>query len=146
MLVAIPTAEQIALVRQLLPTEASQSVDSGGYGWDSTYITVLMTENNYSPTQAVRYFWLQRVNETSEYLDISGKPLTEIHKQAKEMLDYWDNILLRFGITATGPRTGQQGLTFGEIELPDSYERVSRFYRFGQEEGSELDDSTFPIV
>lgn len=139
----LPTPDQIALVQRLLPEIALSPVADGGYGWDETYITILMSENGYSPTQAVRYFWLQRVNETSEYLDISGKSLTEIHKQAKEMLDYWDNILLRFGVDATGPKTGVDGLSFGEIELPELYARVSRYYQVG--EGDCYDDSTAPI-
>lgn len=125
---ALPTADQIALVQRLLPSEAIQSVNDGGYGWDVSYITVLMTENGYTPTQAVRYFWLQRVNETSEYLNISGKTLTDIHKQAKEMLDYWDGILLRFGANATGPSTDVSGISFGEIELPPMYARLAEYY------------------
>jgi hypothetical protein len=138
---AIPTAEQIALVQRLLPSAAMDSEADGGYGWDANYITVLMTENNFTPTRAVRFFWLQRVNETSEYLDLTGKPITDIHKQAKEMLDYWDNILLRFGANAIDSKSGT-GLAFGEIELPPSYRRISHYFGNNEWEGVELTDDS----
>lgn len=114
----VPTPEQIALVKQLLPSSALDSVDVGGYGWSDTFIQNLMFERDFTPTEAVRFFWLQRVNETVEYIDI-GKPLSQIHRQAKEMLDYWDTILGK-SLTAIGP-TGEgvrQPISFGEIEGP----------------------------
>jgi hypothetical protein len=107
-----PTLEQIALVQSLLPEAAITD-----YGWTSSKVEDYMIDMEFSPTEAVRYFWLQRVNETSEYLDINGKPLTQIHAQAKAMLDYWDNILKINGISATGPGT-RRPLTFGSIERP----------------------------
>lgn len=108
--------EQIALVNQLLPSSAKDSEANGGYGWTDEYIETLMIERGFTPTQAVRFFWLQRVNETAEYLDM-GKPLTQIHRQAREMLDYWD-VILGKGQDAIGP-TGpgaRRPMTFGEIE------------------------------
>lgn len=112
---ATPTPEQIALVNQLLPSSAKDTVDNGGYGWTDEYIANLMDERDFGPTEAVRFFWLQRVNETAEYIDI-GKPLTQIHRQAREMLDYWDAILSR-SLTSIGP-VGRQPISFGEIEGP----------------------------
>lgn len=123
-----PTDDQINLVQRLLPSEALQSVEDGGYGWDSDFISLVMSENSWTPTEAVRFFWLQRVNETSEYLDLTGKPLTDIHKQAKEMLDYWDNILRMYGVNSTGPAIGRKPLTFGNIERPESYERIDEYW------------------
>lgn len=134
----VPTPDQIQLVKTLLPSAATDTEANGGYGWDDVFITVLMTENDLTPTKAVRHFWLQRVNETAEYLNTGGKTLTDIHKQAKEMLDYWDNILLKFGQNATGP--GNSTMNFGEIELPPSYQRIERFYGHQDSEGEFVSD------
>jgi hypothetical protein len=112
-----PTLEQIALVQSLLPTAALTD-----YGWTNSKIEEIMVDQSFSPTEAVRYFWLQRVNETSEYLDVNGKPLTQIHAQARQMLEYWDNVLKINGTDATGPGT-KRPMTFGSIE------RVSRIVR-----------------
>jgi hypothetical protein len=81
-----------------------------------------MRDMNIGPTETVRYFWLQRVNETSEYLDVNGKPLTQIHSQAKTMLDYWDNVLKTRGVEAVGPGV-KQPIRFGEIERPTRHRR-----------------------
>lgn len=110
--------EQIALVKQLLPTAAVESEDTGGYGWSDDYIESLMETRGLTPTEAVRFFWLQRVNETAEYLDI-GKPITQIHRQAREMLDYWDGVIGKNpnAIGPTGPDT-KRPMSFGEIEGP----------------------------
>ncbi|AVD99629.1 hypothetical protein HWB51_gp011 [Mycobacterium phage Cuke] len=110
------TPEQIALVKMLLPTAAISD-----YEWTDEFIETLMTTRGFSPTQAVRFFWLQRVNETAEYLDINEKPLTQIHKQAKEMLDYWD-LVLKGGPDAIEPNT-RSPISFGEIERPEGYVR-----------------------
>lgn len=110
--------EQIALVKQLLPTAAFESEDAGGYGWSDTYIESLMETRGFTPTEAVRFFWLQRVNETAEYLDV-GKPITQIHRQAREMLDYWDTVIGKGpdAIGPTGPGT-RRPISFGRIEGP----------------------------
>lgn len=113
----LPTLEQIVLVQSLLP-----SVAEADYGWTKAKIENLMIDFDFGPTEAVRYFWLQRVNETSEYLDVNGKPLTQIHAQAKTMLDYWDNVLKVNGSAASGPGV-KRPLTFGSIE------KVSRMRR-----------------
>ena len=112
-----PTLEQIALVQSLLPAAALTD-----YGWTTTKIEQTMVDMSFSPTEAVRYFWLQRVNETSEYLDVNGKPLTQIHAQARQMLEYWDNVLKVNGPDANGPGV-KRPLTFGSIE------RINRFRR-----------------
>lgn len=108
----IVTAEQIALVKELLP-----SVAEDDYGWTNAFIQSLMESRAFSPTEAVRFFWLQRVNETSEYLDVNGKPLTQIHAAAKDMLAYWDNVLKTAGAAATSP-SARRPMTFGLIERP----------------------------
>ena len=117
-----PTVEQIALVNRYLPEAAKLSVADGGYGWGSTFVTALMAENAYTPAQTVRYFWYQRVQETAEYLDMS-KPLTQIHRQAREMLDYWDLVIQTNpdGMEPDDPSLDGKDsrvITFGEIERP----------------------------
>jgi len=116
------TASVLALVNRYLPEAAKLSVDDGGYGWTDEFIATLMDTNAYSPAQAVRYFWYQRVQETAEYLDLS-KPLTQIHRQAREMLDYWDLVIQTnpSGMEPLSPNTGPAGhkvITFGEIARP----------------------------
>ncbi|AYN57962.1 hypothetical protein HWB90_gp012 [Mycobacterium phage Fowlmouth] len=107
---------QVATVKMLLPTAAVED-----YGWTDEFIENLMETRGFGATQAVRFFWLQRVNETVEYLDINDKPLTQIHRQAKEMLAYWDEVL-KGGPEAIEPNT-RSPISFGEIERPEGYVR-----------------------
>ena len=111
-----PTVDQIELVQAWLPVAAVTD-----YGWDAAKVSEVMSDNAFTPTQAVRFFWLERVNESVEYIDISGKPLTQIHAQARAMLDYWDNILKMYGVNALGPPSGadpgaKRPISFGEID------------------------------
>jgi hypothetical protein len=108
------TADQITLVNHYLPTAAKELEANGGYGWTDDYIETLMETMAFSPAQAVRYFWYQRVQETAEYLDV-GKPLTQIHRQAKEMLDYWD-LILKTNPEGMVPINARAPISFGEIE------------------------------
>lgn len=115
------TPAQIVLVNNNIPTVAKLDDVAGGYGWTDEFIGLLIDTMNFSPAKAVRHFWLQRVNETAEYLDV-GKPLTQIHRQAKEMLDYWDKILGTDpdGMTPVDPNLPivKRPISFGEIERP----------------------------
>lgn len=117
-----PTSETLSLVNRYLPEAAKLLVEDGGYGWTDEFISNLMRENAFKPAQTVRYFWYQRVQETAEYLDLS-KPLTQIHRQAREMLDYWDLICQTNpdGMEPLDPDTSEVGkrrITFGEIQRP----------------------------
>lgn len=116
-----PTSETLSLVNRHLPEAAKLSVDDGGYGWTDAYISELMQANAYTPAQTVRFFWYQRVQETAEYLDMS-KPLTQIHKQARDMLDYWDKVIQTNpgGMEPEDPSAERDHrmITFGEIERP----------------------------
>ena len=119
---SIPTPEQVALVNRYLPSAAKDLEADGGYGWTDLFISTIMDEMALSPAQAVRFFWYQRTQETAEYLDI-GKPLTQIHRQAKEMLAYWDQVIANNpnGMMPVDPDTGTDAkhrLSFGEIERP----------------------------
>lgn len=117
-----PTPEQVALVNRNLPTTAKVPVVDGGYGWTDEFIVILMDTTEYdSPAKAVRHFWYERTVETVEYLDL-GKPLTQIHRQAKEMLEYWDRVL---DVNPTGMVpvdeivvVTKRPMTFGTIERP----------------------------
>lgn len=108
--------EHIALVKSLLPSAATTDESDGGYGWNDTYIQSLMDARSFTPTEAVRFFWLQRVNETAEYINV-GKPLGEIHRQARDMLAYWDAIIKQ-SPEAIEPVSSGGTITFGEIERP----------------------------
>lgn len=116
------TPAQIALVNLNLPTVAKLAEVDGGYGWTDEYIeTIMETVQFNSPAKAVRYFWYQRVQETAEYLDV-GKPLTQIHEQARKMLAYWDLVLATNpdGMTPVDPNAPivKKPISFGEIERP----------------------------
>lgn len=105
------TPEQLAIVRLNLPSTAGAD-----YGWTDEYIQNLMETNSFSPSQAVRQFWFDRVNDTAEYMNINNKSLIQIHENAVAMLKYWDGILAA-GIEATAPNQ-RQPISFGEIERP----------------------------
>jgi hypothetical protein len=87
--------------------------DSADNGWDDAKITDEWT-GNYVTT--IRAYWYDRVQETAKYLDLQDQsgtlPITQIHRQAKEMLDYWDAYLGKFGASPT-PTVST---TFGKIK------------------------------
>lgn len=117
----------VSKIVDYLPSEAGLTEDAGGYGWDASYIQNLLDTYAFSSPQAVRFFWLQRVNETAEYLDL-GKPLTQIHQQAVNRLAYWDLIIqgnIKNGTPENMDNTGGSDgviarvpISFGEIERP----------------------------
>lgn len=123
----LTTVERVALVSRYLPEAAKLPEDDGGYGWTDETIAEFVTALGLSPAQTVRFFWYQRVQETAEYLDLS-KPLTQIHRQAKEMLDYWDLVIQ--GNMSSGDVDGMEpfninvspnrhkAITFGSIQRP----------------------------
>lgn len=117
----VATPEQVALVNKNLPSAAKQPVETGGYGWTDEFIVTLMSSPEFAtPARAVRHFWYERTVETVEYLDM-GKPLTQIHQQAKAMLEYWDKVLSGTDPGGMVPTEGQlrtKKITFGEIERP----------------------------
>lgn len=118
------TPERIALVSRYLPDAAKLSEAGGGYGWSDDTIAEFLTALGLTPAQVVRFFWYQRTQETAEYLDLS-KPLTQIHRQAKEMLDYWDSVIQTNpdGMEPLDPdvakaNAGHKAITFGTIARP----------------------------
>ena len=90
---ADPTASQIATVATWLPTiEADPDV------WDEARIAERWTGGIAG---TIRAYWYQRVSDTAGYLDVPDPggtlPITQIHRQAKEMLTYWDGLILKWG-------------------------------------------------
>ena len=110
----LPTPDQIASVQRLLPATAA-SED----GWDQAKILLVLGEH---PTvaRAVRFYWLERVNESAQYINIGDKNLEQIYKHAKEMLDYWDAVIAvnPEGLDPSEPEPVRVPLTFGQIERP----------------------------
>jgi hypothetical protein len=106
-----PSAEQIAYVRNNIPTKAADL-----YDWDDTKITDVLKDTLPSVAEAVRRFWLQRVNDTAEFVDVnesgSGRPLSQMHVQALEMLKYWDAM-----VNAEGIEVQRQPISFGTIDV-----------------------------
>lgn len=93
---ATPTEAQIASVAAWLPTvEADPDV------WDADRIAVRWTGGIAG---TIRAYWYQRTSDTAGYLDVPDPggtlPITQIHRQAKEMLDYWDAFILKYGTKA----------------------------------------------
>lgn len=107
---ATPTPEQITKVEHYLP-----DVTADPDVWDEAKIT----ERWAGIAGTVRAYWYQRTSDTAQYLDIpdpSGVlPITQIHRQAKEMLDYWDLFISKFGTNAD-PSTMSRAVTFGKIK------------------------------
>lgn len=87
------TPEILARVKaQWLPADADT------HGFDDAGITAAWTGGI---ARTVRKYWFKRVSDTAGYLDLndaSGNlPITQIYRQAREMLDYWDNFLKLYG-------------------------------------------------
>lgn len=104
----ILTPELLEVVKaQWLPDDA---VDNG---WDDAKIT---DEWSGSIPQLVRAYWYDRVQQTAGYLDIPDPggtlPITQLHRQAMEMLQYWDNWILKYGNSLTAGRA----TSFGQIK------------------------------
>jgi hypothetical protein len=66
--------------------------------WDAAKITERWVG---SVVGTIRAYWYQKVSDTAGYLDVPDAggtlPITQIHRQAKEMLEYWDNFIVKYG-------------------------------------------------
>lgn len=86
--------------------------DAATHGWDDDTIA-LRWSGGFAST--ARMYWLDRVTDTAKYLDIPDPggtlPITQIHRQAMEMLAYWDAYLVKFGdaLVFTGSRPTRIG-------------------------------------
>lgn len=103
------TDEQIEMVQLNLPSVAGDS-----FGWTESKIKSTLLSNNGSLAQTVRRFWYERVMETFEFVDVSetgsSRSLSQIHQNAKFMLDYWDK-----KVESEGVVTQRRPITFGRI-------------------------------
>lgn len=111
MTVTPPTQDQIDSVKPWLP------VDYVDNGWDDTVITDRWT-GHISTT--VRKYWFMRVSDTAGYLDLPDPggtlPITQIHRQAREMLDYWDLMIKLYGAAADPDNYGSRPTRVGAIK------------------------------
>ena len=101
------TDAQLATIKaQYLPDSAADE------GWDDDKIASNWTGGIPG---TLRAYWYDRVQQTAKYLDLSDPtgtlPITQIHRQAKEMLDYWDSWLSKYGDVLAIPRR----VSFGKI-------------------------------
>ena len=83
---ADPTSDDLALVLELLPDDASE------YSWNASKALERWAGTIY---RTVREYWLDRTNDTAGYLDLTndGLPASQLHAQAKAMLQYWDDLI-----------------------------------------------------
>ena len=113
--------ELVSKVVELLPPTA-EAED----GWTEEKIAQVMTANELTVAKTVRFYWLERVNETVQYINIGDKSLSALHSQAKAMLAYWDNIIAvdPNGIEASPGESSRQPIAFHKIKRP--WERATR--------------------
>lgn len=98
-----PTEEQVASVRALLPSDATEN------GWDDAKIILMWAGGVY---RTVREYWVFRVNETAGYIDLSneGLPANQLWTNAKTMLEYWDKLIAE-SLSVTGELFGRGSRT-----------------------------------
>ena len=108
----VPDPFDVAKVATLIPPTAE--VDNG---WSEVKIITVMTEHELGVAETVRFYWLERVNETVEYMKIGDKELIQLHNNAKAMLAYWDAVIAanKDGITTTD-QSPKKPITFGTID------------------------------
>jgi len=101
---AAPTPEQVAAVAKWLGSNSK---------WDDAAIIEHWTGGIAS---TLRAYWYNRVTETAGYIDLSndGLPASQIYQHAKEMLDYWDNFLAKYGDIDPG-KIARVPISFGKI-------------------------------
>ena len=108
----MPTATQseIAAVKENLPNDCETQ-----FGWTDERIAAVLDAVSLSVPQTVRQFWLERLTNTHEFMDIneagSGRTMSQVHANAKDMLAYWDK-----RVAAEGIVTLKRPITFGEID------------------------------
>lgn len=112
-----PSPADVAQVSTLLPPDAVET-----YGWNQPKIIEVMSTNGFGVARTVRFYWLERVNETVEYINMGDKSLLQLHTNAKAMLAYWDAVIAANGdsgaldVTKEEDESGSRPVTFGTIE------------------------------
>lgn len=110
----VPNPTLVAQVATLLPPDAEST-----YNWDQAKIVKVMVDNGFGVARTVRFYWLERVNETVEFMNIDDKSLLQLHTNAKAMLAYWDAIIAANGDDGgldAIPETTSGPISFGRIE------------------------------
>lgn len=108
----MPTAssKEIEVIKSNLPNDCATQ-----FGWTDEKIAAVLDAVNLSVPQTVRQFWLERLTNTHEYMDVnesgSGRTLSQVHINAKAMLEYWDK-----RVAAEGIVTLKRPITFGQID------------------------------
>ena len=108
----MPTAapNDIAAVKSNLPADSGTQ-----FGWTDERIAAVLDAVNLSVPQTVRQFWLERLTNTHEFVDIneagSSRTLSQVRTNAKEMLAYWD-----VRVAAEGIVTLKRPISFGDID------------------------------
>lgn len=104
---ADPTDKELAEVITLIPPDALQ------HGWNTD---VAAERWAGSVLRTVREYWVDRTNATAGYIDMSseGLPASQLHQQAKAMLEYWEKIIEQTE-TRTGLDAGKRMATSRKI-------------------------------
>lgn len=104
------SSKEIAAIKSNLPTDCGEQ-----FGWTDEKIAAVLDAVNLSVPQTVRQFWLERLTNTHEFMDVneagSGRTLSQVHANAKEMLAYWDQ-----RVAAEGIVTLKRPISFGTID------------------------------
>ena len=119
-MIAPPNVAQLTRLKaQYLPTDAPAN------GWDDDKVLANWTGGIAG---TIRAYWYDRVQQTAGYLDVPDPggtlPITQLHSQAKAMLEYWDNWLLKYG-----DNTSSDGDLIGPMRGRISFGKVRRRYK-----------------
>lgn len=102
--------------------------DAAANGWTDEVIAERWT--GAIPT-TVRKYWYDRVQDTAGYLDVpdpgGALPITQIHRQAVEMLKYWDDWIAKWGDTVVV--TGSRATRVGKIKRRYQHEHGVNVFR-----------------
>jgi len=105
------TADQLSAVKEWLPEDAADN------GWDDAEITTRWT--GFIST-TVRTYWFMRVSNTASYLDLPDPngtlTITQIYRQAREMLDWWMLMIKTYGATTDPSDYAAKGTRIGKIK------------------------------
>lgn len=84
------SAADIIIVKDNLPPEALAS------GWDDAKIELLL-DSGLTTSRTIRHWWSFRAGSTAAFVSVSesgsSRDLSAIHKQALDMLKYWDGVI-----------------------------------------------------
>lgn len=101
----------VLIVQNNLPAEA------GAAGWDEEKIAALL-DSGLSVLQTIREWWSYRASSTASFVSVSesgsSRSLSDIHKQALAMLQYWDK---RIAEAEAAAEEEENAATLGHIRI-----------------------------